>query len=306
MISVIIPVRNGALYLEEAIESILAQIYHQWELVLIDDASTDETRQIIEKYKKTYSKGIKTIQLKNNRGAYGAANLAMKIAEGEFIAIMDGDDRSHPDRFEKQVRFLLAHPHIIVVGAQAKIVDSEGTVIGEKVFPLSHDKIYAKYMEVHPMVHPTCMIRRSLLPDWNRLYEDKHGVNDDYYTFFTLFRYGKFANLPDFLLDYRIHLKNSSLINMKLKFWNTVLIRLKAVVLHGYRPSIIPTVKFLFQILILSLMTEKMVFYSYLVTKKLYAPSDLFNEVKREITQVIISAVDGFRRYSTQFASLFL
>lgn len=261
------PVYNGSCFVGEAIESILAQTYRNFELIIVNDLSTDETPIIIERYRQLYPKKIKVIHLRKRHGAYGAANVAMRYAKGEFIAPMDADDVSHPRRIQKQVEFFLENNEAIVVGTQARIIDKEGKIIGEKTFPTGHREIYQKFLEVHPIVHPSCMIRRSLLPKKNRLYEDKYGVNDDYYTFFTFFRYGKFFNLPDYFLDYRIHFGNSSLQNLKQKFYNTVKIRLVAMIKLKYRPTLSGLVKLLGQILLVTILPGPLLTDVYLMIK---------------------------------------
>lgn len=261
------PVYNGSLFVRPAIESILAQTYQNFELIIVNDLSTDDTPVIIERYRQLYPKKIKVIHLRKRHCAYGAANVAMHHAKGEFIAPMDADDVSHPRRIEKQVEFFLQNNEAIVVGTQVRIIDKEGRIIGEKTFPASHREIYKKFLEVYPIVHPSCMIRRSLLPKKNRLYENKYGVNDDYYTFFVLFRYGKFFNLPDYLLDYRIHFGNSSLQNLKQKFYNTVKIRLVAMIKLNYRPTLSGLVKLLGQILLVTILPESLLIDVYLIIK---------------------------------------
>lgn len=272
LVSVIMPVHNGSLFVEQAIESILTQTYQNFELIIVNDLSTDSTPVIIERYRQLYPKKIKVIHLRKRHGAYGAANIAMRHAKGEFIAPMDADDISHPKRFQKQVEFFLQNNEAIVVGTQARIIDEEGRIIGEKTFPTSRKEIYKKFLEVHPLVHPSCMIRRSLLPKKNRLYENKYGVNDDYYTFFTLFKYGKIFNLPDYLLDYRIHLGNSSLQNLKQKFYNTVKIRLVAMIKLNYKPTIGGLAKLLGQTLLVTTLPESLLINIYMIAKRIETP----------------------------------
>jgi len=269
LVSVIMPVYNGSFFVEQAIESILAQTYQNFELIIVNNLSTDNTPVIIERYRQLYPKKIKVIHFKKRHDAYGAANTAMRHAKGEFIAPMDADDISHPERFQKQVKFFLEKKEAIVVGTQAKVIDEERRIIGEKTFPTGHTEIYKKFLEVCPLVHPSCMIRRNLLPKKNKLYENKYGVNDDYYTFFTLFKYGKIFNLPDYLLDYRIHLGNSSLQNLKQKFYNTVKIRLAAITKLNYKPTIGGLVKLIGQTLLVTAMPESLLINIYMMAKRI-------------------------------------
>lgn len=277
LISVLMPVYNGRRFLVEAIESILRQSYENFELLIINDASEDESLVIAKHYQRLYPQKIKIINLKKRRGAFAAINSALPFARGEFLAPMDADDVAHPRRLEKEVDYLLSHPEVIVVGSWAKIIDGEGKIMGEKVFPTNHKEIYQTFAWVHPLVHPSCLIRRSLLPDQNKLYFAKYGVNDEYFTFFHLLRFGKFANLPKYLLEYRIHGKNSSLQNLKEKFYNTVRIRLQAIKDFGYRPNLISWIKFLWQVFLVSLIPARFLLPLYLLR---YKKISLINPVR--------------------------
>lgn len=279
LVSVIMPVYNGERFIAEAIESILAQTYKHFELFIVDDYSSDRTSEIAETYRLKVPDKIHLIHLKKRCGAFGAMNVAMKHASGEFIAAMDSDDVSHRERLKKQVKFMLNNPDTIVVGSFARVIDDRGNIIGRKVFKTDHRAIYSSFFAVHPIVHPSCMIRRKLLSDPKSLYWDEFGVNDDYYTFFTFLNRGKFSNIPEYLLNYRIHSGNSSLQNIKHKFFTTVKIRLLAVKNLGYKPDFAGLLKFTAQILFVSLMPEKTLLQLYLYIKGIHQPNDLIKVV---------------------------
>lgn len=265
LVSVIMPVFNAGKFLGEAIDSVLDQTYSNFEFLIVDDKSTDCSRKIIRRYQKRFPKLIKTFFLKKNINAAGngAVNAVLPKAEGRYIARMDADDVAHPRRLEKQVEFLEKNKDIILAGTWALVINGKGDIIGKKVFPLTHGGIYKKYAIVHPIIHPSCMIRRSLLPDRDRLYELKGGVNDDYYSFFRLLQHGRFANLPDFLLKYRIHKGNTSLKNLKQKYSMVSQIRKVAVKKFNYKISIKNKGVVLLQDLIVGVTPEKWI-------KKLY------------------------------------
>ena len=149
LVSVIMPVYNADGYLVEAIESILNQTYQNFELIIVDDASTDNTEQMISQFKKQNSKKIKAIRLKKNlnKGGDACANLAFQKAKGQFIARMDADDIAHPKRLEKQLKFLLKNPDIFMVGSQAWVINKKGEIIGEKKVPLTSKEIYQNYLQ---------------------------------------------------------------------------------------------------------------------------------------------------------------
>lgn len=263
------PVYNAAEFLVKAIESVLDQTYRNFEFLIVDDGSTDDSWKIINSFQKKYPKLIKTFRLKKNTNAAGngAVNVIIPKAKGEFIARMDADDVAHPQRIERQVKFLLNHPEVILAGTQAKVINAEGEVIGEKSYPLTHEKIYKKYAEIHPIIHPSCMIRRSLLPHKNKLYEMKCGVNDDYYTFFRLLNYGRFANLPEYLLSYRIHKGNSSLQDLKKKYANISNVRKIAQKKFGYQVSWKAKAVIYLQDILVNLIPEEMLVSVYLFVR---------------------------------------
>lgn len=266
LVSVIMPVYNAVEYLSFAIDSILAQTYQNFELWIVDDASTDDSWSIAQSYQRKYPEKIHIVRLRENTNAAGngAVNAILPRVRGSYIARMDADDVSHPDRLQRQVEYLNAHDDVIVVGSQARVINAHGEAVGKKLYPLDHDAIYRMYAIVHPIVHPSCMIRRSLLPHPNKLYALRYGVNDDYYTFFSLHHYGKFANLPQLLLDYRIHGNNASLQNLKEKYATTSKIRLAARLEFGYRFTPYVWTIITLQTVLVSLIPEMLLVSAYL------------------------------------------
>lgn len=276
-ISVIMPTHNAGDFLVEAIESIINQTYKNFEFIIINDASTDNTAKVLKKYQHKYPEIIKIITLKSKHGAFLAANRGIRISKGEFIAPMDSDDISKPQRLEKEINFLRHNPEYIVVGTQANIINSKGKITGVKKCPQNSDEIKSMFFEYNPIVHPSCMIRRMFMPEKNTLYRNKYGVNDDYYTLFVLLKFGKFANLPQVLFNYRIHKNNSSLQNIKQKFFNSVRIRIKAITDLNYKPSIKSTVKMLSQIMVVTLIPESMILKLYFFIRGINSPSVKFS-----------------------------
>lgn len=237
LVSVVMPVYNGSLFIGEAIESILGQTYKNFELIIVNDGSKDNSLKTIKHFAKRYPEKIKVISYKKNKGESAAANIGFKASKGEFIARMDADDIAYPTKLEKQVAFMLKNPLVIVVGAQADVINEQGQKTGTKSFPLIHQRIYEAYGYYHPMLHPACLFRRSLLPNQKKLWQNNHEPNDDYYTLFGLLSCGQFANLPQKLIAYRIHANNKSLQNPKAKVLFFIQIRRDAICDFGYQPS---------------------------------------------------------------------
>lgn len=291
LVSIIMPVYNGASFLVEAIESITSQTFQNYEFIMVNDGSTDKTGEIIEYYRDLYPDKIRYFSLNCRGGAFAAINLVVKETKGEFIALMDSDDVSMPERLEKQVTFLRKNPRVIVLGTQANIIDKNGDSIGKKRLPITDGEIKKEFAFSHPMVHPSSVIRKSLLPNQTYIYENKLGVNDDYYTFFKLLNYGQFANLSEILYNYRVHNDNSSLKNLKKTLINTINIRILAWRRFGYS---LPLISFIFmpiQLVVFTLIPGKFVLSLYFLFRGIYSISDLYSIFSQKIRNFFLRPV---------------
>lgn len=291
LVSIIMPVYNGAFFLVEAIESIMSQTFQDFEFIMVNDGSTDKTGKIIEYYKNLYPDKIRYFNIDNRGGAFAAINLVVKETRGEFIALMDSDDISMPERLEKQVAFLRDNLEIIILGTQANIIDKNGELIGKKRLPITNREIKKEFAFSHPMVHPSCLIRKSLLPYQTHIYENKFGVNDDYYTFFKLLNYGQFANLPEILYNYRIHNDNSSLKNLKKTLINTIKIRILAWRRCGYQLPALLFILMPLQFIIFSIIPNKFVLTLYFLFRGIYSISDLYSIFLQKIRNFFLRPV---------------
>jgi len=268
LVSVIMPVYNAGEFVAEAIESILNQTYGRIELVIVDDMSTDSSWKIITSYAKRYPTIIRAYRLTTtlNHGGDSCANEAFKHTRGTYIARMDADDRAHPNRLQKQVQFLEEHPEVIVLGSQAKVINRKGKTTGHKRVPTTHEDIYNGYFIFNPIIHPTMMIRKSLIPKNRNLYKIRYSANNDLCTFFDFLNIGKFANLSEELLDYRVHMHNDSLTKPKERFMNTLKIRFRAV-LEGYKPTPNGLLVTIAQALVIGILPERFIVPLYLYIK---------------------------------------
>lgn len=277
LVSVVMPVYNAGGFLIPAIESILTQSYKNFELILVDDVSTDGSRDILQKYHKKFPGKIKLVLMKKNLNGGGdkCANEGVKKASGKYIARMDADDIAHKDRLTKQVAYLETHPDVVLLGSQAIVIDANGKQIGIKEEPLTHDAIKSAYMTFHPMIHPTCMVRR-IIDNKPFMYKIKYSANNDYNTFFTLLCSGhKFANLKEKLLFYRIHDSNDTFKNIREKFFNTLKIRYEMYKKFGFKPSGRDIIVSIVQTAILSTLPEKVIKNLYLLSKGIKTPYEL-------------------------------
>ena len=220
-ISVVMPVYNGEKYLKEAIQSILNQTERDFELLVVDDGSTDNSEVIAKSFNDNRVKIIN----KDHSGLIDTLNLGFDKAQGDFIARMDADDISEPNRFQKQLE-VMEKENIAICGTQAKTINEKGEVIGEFSYPpLSWSGIKYYTLRGNPFIHPSVMIRRDILNKVGNLHKFFRHAED--YELWTRIVYKhKAINLPDQLLRYRIHgnqITNKNNIEMRLR---GILIRL--------------------------------------------------------------------------------
>ena len=203
LVSVIMSVYNGEKYLVQAIDSILNQTYQNFEFIIIDDCSTDNSSHILQEYAKKDSR-IKIIKKEKNIGIKGFIenlNLGISIAEGKYIARMDQDDVSLPERFQKQVDFLENNPEITLVGAQLNLINEQNKITGEAIAALQHRDIVKRITSQIQLFHPVIMFRK----DQNIQYREKFLYCEDYDLYLNLITQGKkLANINEKLLHYRI------------------------------------------------------------------------------------------------------
>lgn len=197
-VTVLMPVYNGELFLREAIESILNQNFNDFELLLIDDGSIDQSAAIISSYAdpriRFYSNG-------SNQGLIFTLNKGLDLAEGEYIARMDCDDFAFPDRLGRQVEFMNQYPEIGLCGTAMKYMHQEVWV----KHPTDHDDIKAGLLFYCALNHPTVMMRKSVVKSYALYYDYNSPHTEDYELWSRMAHLTRVTNLPDVLLHYRIH-----------------------------------------------------------------------------------------------------
>ncbi len=262
LISVIMPVYNAGDFLVEAIESILKQTYKNFEFIIVNDASNDNSLRIIKYYKKL-DKRIKIINLKKHVGVSQSVKLAIEKAKGKYLARMDADDISHPKRLETQLKYLLKNKDTVAVGCQCYLINEKNKIIGKKIFPIDFKNIYKFIYKFIPIQQPTLMINRNKLPKDFEFYYDYLNTAEEVELIFKLFNYGKVENINKFLFYYRIHKNNTSIKNLKKTFLLTFLARIKAIIKYNYKPDFISFLINLIQAFIIFLLPEKILFRIY-------------------------------------------
>jgi hypothetical protein len=202
-VSVLLPVWNGETFLEQAMESILRQTLSSFELIVIDDGSTDRSATIAEEFAST-DKRVRVLR-GPHEGLSATLNAGIAAVRGEYVARMDADDISAPGRLQKQVAYLDAHPACTVVGTWIEVVDEAGRLIGLKTFETTHDKISAALLcGISPIAHPTAVLRREALRVAGG-YDARRHPSEDLDLWFRLGESGELANLGEALLQHRRH-----------------------------------------------------------------------------------------------------
>lgn len=201
------PVYNAEQYVREATESILKQTFSDFEFIIIDDGSTDESREILEELARKDSR-IRLVS-RPNTGYTKALNEALTLARGPYLARMDADDISMPERFEKQLAFLKANPDCVLVGSRILTIDPFGSPLYEPRHKLSHEAIDAELLAGvgWAIVHPVSMMVRQHVMALGG-YRVQMEPSEDLDLFLRMAERGKIANLPDVLLHYRQHVKS--------------------------------------------------------------------------------------------------
>ena len=203
LVSVVMPVYNSERFLAQAIESILAQTFTDFEFIIVDDCSQDRSVEIIRSFAENDNR-IRFSQLERNLGVADARNHSTMLSSGEYIAVMDCDDVCLPERLGKQVDFLRNNPAIGVLGAGAQVVDEDLDPLYRFDLPEQHALIAFNLFVGSFLIHPTVMMRRELLGSVGG-YEPSRRTAVDPELWSRLMWRTRFANLPETLLLYRRH-----------------------------------------------------------------------------------------------------
>jgi glycosyltransferase involved in cell wall biosynthesis len=198
-------VYNGETYLRETIDSILGQSYRDFIFLILDNASTDGSREIINSYN---DPRIRLEALKENIGQIGALNRGLDLVETQYVARIDADDISLPHRFERQIAFMDANPDIGISGTYAQAF--EGSRIEDWQWPTQHDDIYIYLMFDCCLAHPSVIMRTEYLNQHKLRYNHDSGHSEDWELWQQAATHFKLANIPEVHLKYRLHAQNES------------------------------------------------------------------------------------------------
>ena len=196
IITVLMPVYNAGQFLREAIDSILIQTFTDFEFLIIDDCSTDDSVSIIKSYSDAR---IRFYQNEENRGISATLNRGIQLANAAWIARMDGDDISHPERLQRQYSFIQQHPDGALYSCWTRVIDQHGKFIKQETFERNRD--YYNLIFICWIYHPTIVFQKQAVCEVG-MYTVKYA--EDFELFWQLTRKYKLYNLEEVLLDYRV------------------------------------------------------------------------------------------------------
>lgn len=209
LVSVIMPAYNGEKYIDRAIQSVLHQTYKNFELIIVDDKSTDNTLGEIEKISDSR---IKLIENEKNRGIAYSTNLAIENSNGKYIALLDDDDEAFPERLEKQVMFLESNLDIDVLGGKTVYIDAENSILKYGTTPRRNPNLIKSILLFRCMdfMNSTVMYRREFIEKNNIRYRDNCYGMQDYKFYIDSSKVGNITTIDEYLLRHRLHDNNET------------------------------------------------------------------------------------------------
>ncbi len=201
-VSVLMAVYNGERYLREAIESILAQTFTDFEFLIVNDGSTDSSRDIVLSY---HDSRIRLIDNPENMGLTKSLNRGLSLARGEYVARQDADDRSHALRLEKQIAFMNVHQDVVLIGTQARIIDENGRTLKSRnsYRAQTYLGILFQFLFENPFIHSSVMFQKKVILEHFRGYDESLYYNQDFHLWSSLLPSFFALNVPEPLIDLR-------------------------------------------------------------------------------------------------------
>lgn len=195
------PAYNAEKYIGIAIESILNQTYKDFEFIILNDCSTDNTKSIAEEYAKKDQR-IKVVNNTHNIKIAQTLNKGIQLSKGKYIARIDADDWSYPDRIQKQIEYMENNPETVLLSGQMETCDKELNVKSTSKFPLNNQEIRNVLLQYNPMVSPAMMWRKDASEKIGNFKTET--ITEDYMFILDMSTVGELHNLEDILLKYRV------------------------------------------------------------------------------------------------------
>jgi glycosyltransferase involved in cell wall biosynthesis len=206
-VSVMMPVRNGEAWLGQGIASVLSQELADFELLIVDDGSSDRTPLVLEQFARADAR-IRVIR-QEPQGVVAALNCALAAARAPYLARLDADDRAMPERLGRQHAFMQAHSEIVLLGSGAEVIDQSGAVVDRLSPPTGGAELARILRRSNPFIHSTVMMRAAPVRELGG-YRAAFLAAEDYDLWLRMAERGEIANLPDQLIQYRRHAANLS------------------------------------------------------------------------------------------------
>ena len=237
-VTVFTPNYNSSRYISETIESIINQTYSNFEYIIIDDCSTDNSWQIIQEYAKKDNR-IKIFRNQKNLHIVRTRNKGFKLSspDAKYFAILDSDDVALMNRLEVQIKFLENHPSHGLVGSNILVINEDSHIIGFRRYPLTDDEIRKKITRFDPIAQPSVTLRKEVIKEIGE-YDIKWKVTQDFDYWVRVGVSWKLANINEPLIKYRLSKTQAKRMNLKETLQNIYKIQKKAVELYGYRDSL--------------------------------------------------------------------
>lgn len=210
-VTVITTVYNCEKYITQSVESILNQTYRDFEYIIVNDGSDDNTSELIKKLSLTDDR-IVFIDNKDNAGRVPSLNKSLEISRGKYIAIQDADDYSLPERLEKQIAFLEKNPEYVLVGSNIIVMDENEKFISQPLRPINNPEAKFSLLFRCTFANPSIVFRKEVIDKYGIKYEDSFIHAEDYRIISRINNFGKVYNLEDMLVKYRKHDFNNSMV----------------------------------------------------------------------------------------------
>lgn len=262
------PVYNSDRYLQKSIESILSQSLTNFEFIIVDDGSSDNSLKIIKKYIKK-DKRIVLIQNPVNIGTTKSLNKGLFIAKGKYIVRMDADDWSYPDRFKKQYEYMEKNIEIGVSGGVVDVCNEDMKIMYTRKYPLTNNDIRKIIFLYSPFAHSATIWNTEKMKNVGG-YNENILLSQDCELYFKIGKDSKFGNITSNVIKLRTHNKSSSVSRDMLQDKYAIYARIKAVMEYNYNLRFIDKFYIFIRILAMILMTTQSKFW-------------LFNQLRRKI-----------------------
>ncbi|HMS66220.1 MAG TPA: glycosyltransferase family 2 protein [Ignavibacteria bacterium] len=210
-VSVITTVYNCEKYIARSVESILNQTYRDFEFIIVNDGSIDNTSLIVRELSLADNR-IVFIDNKENKGRVPSLNKALEIAKGKYLAIQDADDYSMPERLEKQITFLENNNDYVLVGSNIIVMDENEKFISQPMRPINSPEAKFNLLFRCTFANPSIVFRKEIVDKYGLKYEDNFIHAEDYRIISKISNYGKVYNLEEMLVKYRKHSFNNSMV----------------------------------------------------------------------------------------------